>query len=117
MTTTAIFHNPRCSKSRSTLALLEGMQIEFSVIKYLETPPTEEQIHELLAQLNLGIRDILRKGEAEYKDNNFADQSLNDKELTQKLVQFPKVLERPIVSHKGRAAIGRPPENILELFK
>lgn len=117
MTTTVIFHNPRCSKSRAALALLEDMQIEFSIVKYLDNPPSESIIIELSAQLDLDIRDLLRTGESDYKENGFADQSLSDDEIISKLTQYPKVLQRPIVSHEGQAAIGRPPENILELFK
>ena len=117
MPETIILHNPRCSKSRATLAILEQQQIDFSVIKYLEAPPSDTLITKLLQELNLNIRGILRKNETDYKEQNFSDSTLTDAQLVTKLCQFPKVLERPIVSHHGKAAIGRPPENILSLFK
>lgn len=116
MTKTVIFHNPRCSKSRQALAILEQKQIDFSVVKYLETGLSKPAIKELLAQLDLNIRDILRTNETEYKEQGFGDPALSDDELIGKLSEFPKVLERPIVSHVGQAKIGRPPENILSLF-
>lgn len=116
MTKTVIFHNPRCSKSRESLNILEQNQVDFSVVKYLETGLTKTAIKELLAELDLNIRDILRTNETEYKDQGFADPALSDAELIEKLTEFPKVLERPIVSHLGKAKIGRPPENILSLF-
>ena len=116
MTKTVIYHNPRCSKSRATLALLEAQTNNIEVIKYLENPPNQNTIKRLLDELNMDIRDILRKTETDYKEQNFADKSLNEAELIKKLSQFPKVLERPIVSHQGKAIIGRPPENVLSLF-
>lgn len=117
MSKTVIFHNPRCSKSRATLAILEDQKIEFSVVKYLDSPLNESGISKLLTELNLDIRDILRKNETDYKEQEFSDPALSDAELITKLSQFPKVMERPIVSHLGNAAIGRPPENVLSLFK
>ncbi len=116
MSKTIIYHNPRCSKSRATLAILEQQQIDFAVVKYLDTPLSETQITQLLEELGLGIRDIFRQGEADYKEQNFSDPTLDDTQLIKKLSQFPKVMERPIVSHQGQAVIGRPPENILSLF-
>jgi arsenate reductase len=117
MSNSVIFHNPRCSKSRATLALLEQQQIDFSVVKYLDHPLTASAISQLLAALNMGIREILRTGEADYKEQGFADPKLSDAELINMLSKFPKVMERPIVSHNGQAVVGRPPENVLSLFK
>ncbi len=117
MPKTIIFHNPRCSKSRQTLAILEEHNLEVVVIKYLDNPPSEEKIRELLAELNLDIRGIIRTGEQEYKEFGFDDNTLSDDELISKLTKHPKVMQRPIVSHNGRAIIGRPPENVLDIIK
>lgn len=116
MPKTVIFHNPRCSKSRATLELLQQKQADIEVVKYLDDPPSQPAIKTLLKELNLDIRAILRKTEAEYKEHGFDDETLSEAELIEKLSQFPKVMERPIVSHSGQAAIGRPPENVLSLF-
>lgn len=110
-----IYHNPRCSKSRAALAILEQQQADISVIKYLETPPSESQIKDLLTALQTTVRDILRTTEADYKLHGFADTALSDAELITKLSQFPKVMQRPIVTCNGRAVVGRPPENVLSL--
>ena len=116
MPTAQIFHNPRCSKSRNTLALLESQTDDIDIIKYLENPPSTDTIKRLLAELNLSARDILRKNEAEYQENGFADNKLTESKLIDLIHQYPKVMERPIVSLNGQAIIGRPPENVLELF-
>jgi arsenate reductase len=116
MSKVVIYHNPRCSKSRATLAILEQQQADVSVIKYLENPPTESQIKTLLNELQATVRDILRTTEADYKQQGFADTSLSDTELISKLSQFPKVMQRPIISYNGHAVVGRPPENVLSLF-
>jgi arsenate reductase len=111
-----IYHNPRCSKSRATLQLLEAHQADTAVVKYLETPPSLEQLKAIIKALDTPVRNILRTGEAEYKDNGFANPELSDEQLLVLLQQHPKVLERPIVMHQGRAVIGRPPENVLSLL-
>lgn len=116
MTQYIIYHNPRCSKSRATLALLEQQQVDTSVINYLDKPPSQQAISAILTALNVGIRDILRTHEADYKQQGFADTNLSDADLINKLTQFPKVMERPIVVHDGQAVVGRPPENVLRLF-
>lgn len=116
MTNTTIYHNPRCSKSRATLALLEAQGIQATVIKYLETPPNEAELKHILKSLGMAPRDLLRTGEAEYKDNGFSDAALSDEQLIQMMTQHPKVIERPIVVHGDQARIGRPPESVLELF-
>lgn len=111
-----IYHNPRCSKSRAAMDLLTDKGIETNVIKYLETPPDRTTIIDLLDMLGLEPRDLMRKGEAEYKDNNLADESLTDDDLVDALIKYPKLIERPIVVKDGQAAIGRPIENIIEIL-
>lgn len=111
-----IYHNPRCSKSRAAMELLTDKGIEANVVKYLETPPDRTTIIDLLDMLGLEPRELMRKGEAEYKDNNLADENLTDDDLVDALVKYPKLIERPIVVKNGQAAIGRPIENIIEIL-
>jgi len=111
-----IFHNPRCSKSRSTLALIEEAGQDVDVVKYLDTPPSAEELSEVLSLLSMTPRDLMRKHEAPYKDNNLDDNSLSDAELIQCMVDNPILIERPIVISNGKAVIGRPPELVKELF-
>lgn len=110
-----IFHNPRCSKSRQTLSLLKEKGIEPVIIEYLVSPPSKKRLTEILALLGMQPRDLMRKGEAEYKDNNLADPALSDAALIQAMVDFPKLIERPIVISNSTARIGRPPESVLEI--
>lgn len=110
-----IFHNPRCSKSRQTLALLEENGHAPEIVEYLKTPPTKEQLKEILTALGMSPRELMRKGEAEYKDNNLSDESLSEEELIDAMVKFPKLIERPIVISNGKVKIGRPPEGVLEI--
>ena len=112
----SIYHNPRCSKSRQTLALLEEQGVSPDIILYLETPPDETTLKILLKQLGLTARELLRKGEQEYKDNNLKNPQLNDQELIQAMLKYPKLIERPIVVNKGQARIGRPPESVLKIL-
>lgn len=111
-----IYHNPRCSKSRKTLEIIQEQGHSPEIIKYLETPPSVEEITSVLRLLNLKPRQLMRKSEAEYKDNGFADESLTDAQLIQLMHQFPKVIERPIVLNNGKAVIGRPPESVLDII-
>ncbi|WP_019602720.1 arsenate reductase (glutaredoxin) [Teredinibacter turnerae] len=111
-----IFHNPRCSKSRQTLALIEESGVEPTVIKYLETPPTPEELRDLLTKLDMPARDLLRKGEDAYKENNLSDPQLSDDALIEAMVKFPKLIERPIVVKGDKAIIGRPPERVNTLL-
>ncbi len=113
---TTIYHNPRCSKSRQTLALLEENGVTPEVIAYLETPPDKQTLNKLIDLLGITPRDLLRKGEAEYKSLGLADQSLSDDELVDAMVSTPKLIERPIVVRDNRAVLGRPPENVLALI-
>lgn len=111
-----IYHNPRCSKSRATLAILESHGEPFDIVKYLDTPPSKDTLQNVLALLELSPRDLMRKGESEYAENNLSDQSLTDEQLIDAMLQYPKLIERPIVVKNGRAAIGRPPESILNIL-
>lgn len=114
--TVEIYHNPRCSKSRTTLALLEENCVTPDVRLYLENPPTADQLKAVLAQLGMPARQLLRKGEDEYKENNLADDSLSEEQIIDLMVQFPRLIERPIVISNGQARIGRPPESVLEIL-
>lgn len=113
---TTIYHNPRCSKSRQTLALLEEKGIAPNIVLYLETPPTADELAVLLKKLKLSARQLLRKGEEAYKTLNLADDSHTEQALIEAMVSHPKLIERPIVVHGRKAALGRPPEAVLELF-
>lgn len=112
----SIYHNPRCSKSRQTLALLEERGIEPEIVLYLDTPPSASQLKTLIKQLGISPRELLRKGEEAYKSNNLKNPDLSDSDLIAAMVEFPKLIERPIVVANGKAALGRPPEQVLELF-
>ena len=111
-----VYHNPRCSKSRQTMELLSGKGVQTDVIEYLKTPPSKKDLQEILNMLGLQPRQLMRTHEAEYKDNNLADESLTQDQLIDAMVKFPKLIERPIVVSNGKAAIGRPPEAVLEIL-
>ena len=111
-----IYHNPRCSKSRQTLALLIENKIEPVVVEYLETPLKEAAISELLHKLGIGARHLLRKGEDAYRENGLADDTLTEMDLIAAMVAHPRLIERPIVVRGNKAVLGRPPENVLELI-
>ncbi|WP_169567114.1 arsenate reductase (glutaredoxin) [Sneathiella limimaris] len=113
--TVKILHNPRCSKSRQTLALLEDKGIAPTIVEYLKTPPSKEELKDILAKLNMQPRDLMRKKEAEYKDLNLADDSLSEDDLITAMIENPKLIERPIVINNGKVRIGRPPEDVLEI--
>lgn len=111
-----IYHNPRCSKSRTALKLLEENGVEPELRLYLENPPSAKELKDLLKLLGIGARDLLRKGEDEYKELKLADKSLSEAKLIDAMVNHPRLIERPIVIRDGKAArIGRPPEDVLEL--
>jgi arsenate reductase len=116
MTDTKIFHNPRCSKSRQTLALLEENGETPVIVEYLETPPNTEELTFIISELGVQPRDLMRKGESEYKDLNLANSKLNNAELIAVMVANPRLIERPIVIKNGKVAVGRPPENILSIL-
>lgn len=111
-----IIHNPRCSKSRQTLALLEENGVTPEVVEYLKTPLTAEQISSIINKLEVSVRDIIRTKEAEYKENGLDDTSLTDEQIIDVLASVPKLIERPIVINGDKAAIGRPPENVLAII-
>ena len=111
-----IYHNPRCSKSRATLALLEERGIDPRLVRYLETPPDAEELRAMLAALGMTPRALLRKGEAEYRELDLARDTLGDDALIEAMATHPRLIERPIVVADGRARIGRPPEAVLELL-
>ncbi len=114
---TTIYHNNRCSKSRQTLALLQERGIQPDVVVYLEQPPGADQIAELLKQLSLSdARELMRKGETEYKALGLDDPSLSQATLIEAMAKHPRLIERPIVVHNGKAVIGRPPERVLEIL-
>ncbi|MCL2897507.1 arsenate reductase (glutaredoxin) [Brenneria tiliae] len=112
-----IYHNPRCSKSRETLALLQRHGIEPQVVPYLETPPDAATLTRLIQQLGLSsARDLMRRKEEIYRELNLADDTLTEAQLIQALVDHPKLIERPIVVADGQARIGRPPEQVLDIL-
>ncbi|KUJ84258.1 arsenate reductase (glutaredoxin) [Microbulbifer flavimaris] len=111
-----IYHNPRCSKSRQTLQLLQDNGVEPEVVLYLETPPDAGTLSDLLKKLGIGARDLLRTGETAYKELKLKNMELTDAQLIEAMVANPKLIQRPIVVHDDRAVLGRPPENALELL-
>lgn len=111
-----IFHNPRCSKSRATLALLQERGIEPDVRLYLENPPDASELKDILSQLDMSPRQLMRRGEAEYREQGLADESLEDEALITAMTKTPRLIERPIVLANGKAALGRPPESVLEIL-
>ncbi|MCT4707149.1 arsenate reductase (glutaredoxin) [Enterobacteriaceae bacterium H11S18] len=113
----AIYHNPRCSKSRETLSLLRANGVEPEIVLYLDTPPDAQTIHSLLSKLGFSsARDLMRKKEELYKELNLQEESLSEDQLIQAMIANPKLIERPIVLANGQARIGRPPESVLEIL-
>ncbi len=115
MSSVTLYHNPRCSKSRQTLQLLEDNGVSPDIVLYLETPPSADDINGLLKKLGISARELLRKGEDAYKENKLKDTSLSDEQLVAAMVAHPKLIERPIVVKGNKAVLGRPPENALAL--
>ncbi|GLQ98725.1 arsenate reductase (glutaredoxin) [Dyella mobilis] len=111
-----IYHNQRCSKSRSALALLEQHGKPFEVINYLETPPSAAELRTLLTQLGITARQLLRSSEDAYATLHLDDASLDDDALIDAMTKYPKLIERPIVVANGKAVIGRPPEVVLDIL-
>ncbi|MWV13225.1 arsenate reductase (glutaredoxin) [Pseudomonas sp. R-28-1W-6] len=116
MTDLTLYHNPRCSKSRGALELLEARGLTPNIVRYLETPPSAAELHSLLGKLGIGARQLLRTGEDEYKELNLADGSLSEAQLIEAMVAHPRLIERPILIAGDKAVIGRPPEKVLELL-
>ncbi len=111
-----IYHNPRCSKSRQTLELIKNQDIEPEVVLYLETPLDAQAIAGLLKKLGISARQLLRKGEQAYKEQNLGDSSLTEKQLIDAMVKSPKLIERPVVVVGDKAILGRPPAQVLEIL-
>lgn len=112
-----IYHNPRCSKSRETLNLLQSHGVEPEVVLYLETPADAATLRQLLKMLGMSsARELMRRKEDLYTSLNLADSSLSEEELIQAMVENPKLMERPIVVANGQARIGRPPEQVLDII-
>ncbi|MBB4817236.1 arsenate reductase (glutaredoxin) [Pseudomonas sp. TUM22785] len=116
MTEMTLYHNPRCSKSRGALELLETRGLVPHVVRYLETPPSVAEIETLLSRLGIGARQLLRTGEDEYKSLGLDDAGLDDAALVAAMSAHPKLIERPILVVGDKAVIGRPPEKILEIL-
>jgi arsenate reductase len=114
--TVTIYHNPRCSKSRATLALLEERGIDPNVLLYLENPPSADELDRVLKALGKEPRELMRKGEEPYKNLNLADESLSRDGLIKAMVENPILIERPIVVNGKKAAVGRPPESVLDIL-
>ncbi len=113
---TRIYHNPRCSKSRQTLQMLAEKGIAPEIIEYLKTPPSADELRELLNKLGMRPRDLMRRREPEYKASGADNPDLSDDQLIERMVEHPKLIERPIVVHDGKVALGRPPEKVLEIL-
>ncbi|MFM2317527.1 MAG: hypothetical protein RLZZ215_148 [Pseudomonadota bacterium] len=114
--TVTIYHNPRCSKSKQALALLEEEGVTPDIINYINKPLNADKLRELLGMLGISARGLLRKTEPEYAELKLADTSLSEEQLIQAMVKHPKLIERPIVVVEGKAVIGRPPERVLDLI-
>ena len=113
---TTIYHNPKCSKSRQTLELLKENGITPTVVEYLKTPPTAETLKEILGQLGMAPRDLMRKKEDIYAELKLDDPSLSEDALIDAMTKHPILIERPIVLANGKAALGRPPEQVLDIL-
>ncbi len=114
--TVTIYHNPRCSKSRQTLELLRERELDVEIIEYLETPPNEQTLKVLLGKLELEPRALMRKKEAIYTELGLHRADLSEADLVKSMSQNPILIERPIVLANGKAALGRPPENVLNIL-
>lgn len=111
-----IYHNPRCSKSRQTLQIIKDQGIQPTIVEYLKTTLKKSELENISRLLNKRPKDFVRKNEFDFKKNNIKDIVENDIELINKMVKFPKIIERPIVLSKNKAVIGRPPENVFVLL-
>ena len=116
MSAVTIYHNPRCSKSRQTLALLTNRGLSPRIVHYLDAPPNAATLKRLLKMLSMTPRQLLRTHEAPYAELGLDDPKLTDDELIAAMTSHPVLIERPIVEADGRAVIGRPPENVLQII-
>ncbi len=114
--TVTIWHNPRCSKSRQTLALLRGRGSEPGIVEYLKTPPPADEIEAVLVKLDMEPRDLMRRKEAAYREAGLDDPALGRRALVEAMAAYPVLIERPVVLANGKAALGRPPERALEIL-
>ena len=112
-----IYHNPNWSKSRKSVEILENENINFEIIQYIKTPPSENDLKKICSKLDCKPKDIIRKGEKDYKENNISEFLDNTDLLITKMVQYPKIIARPIIIINDKAVIGRPPENIYIIIK
>ena len=110
-----IYHNPRCSKSRQALSLIREQDVEPEIIEYLKDIPSEKELKSLIALLGIEPLELVRKGEADFKEN-FKGKNLSNDEWIKAMIQYPKLIERPIVVRGDKAVVGRPPESVLELL-
>lgn len=111
-----IFHNPGCSKCRLTMKILDDKGVDITVVEYLNTPPDATELGEILDLLGLKPRDLMRKHEAPYRENNLDNPELSDEQLIHTMVENPILIERPIVIAGDKAIIGRPPEKVLDII-
>jgi len=111
-----IYHNPKCSKSRQTLDLLKQQGIEPQTIEYLKTPPSKAELKRVLKLLGISARELLRSKEPEYKELGLDNPALNEDDIIDAMISTPKLIERPIVVNDNKAAIGRPPQQVLEIL-
>ena len=116
MTELTIYHNPRCSKSRQTLELIINRNLNPKIVLYLEEKLSQQELKSIISKLGISPRDLLRKGEVEYKENNLDNINLSNDKIIDLMICFPKLVERPIVVKDNQAIIGRPPENVLKLI-
>lgn len=110
-----IYHNPRCRKSRETLAIIEEAGVQPKIVEYLKDVPSKEELKAVLSKLGMKAKDLLRKGEADYKEN-FKGKELSEEEWIEAMITYPKLIERPIVIKGNKAVLGRPPENVKALL-
>ena len=114
---TRIYHNPRCSKSRATLKLLEEAGANLEIVEYLKTPPSKKKLKSLIKKLGLSAKNLIRTNEPAFKEANISLEKASEEELVNLMVTHPKIIERPIVEVGEQARIGRPPENTLGLVQ
>ena len=110
-----VYHNPRCSKSRQTLELLKSQGVDAKIVLYLETPPNSAELSVLVKKLGISAQQLIRKSEQDYKDN-FRNVEMTEQQWLEAMSKHPKLIERPIVVNGDSAALGRPPENVLEIL-
>ena len=111
-----LFHNPRGSKSRQALSLLEQEKENFDVFMYLDEKLERDFLKEIIQKLGISPRDLLRTGESIYKENNLKDSNISDEEIINLMIEYPKLIERPIYVKGSKAIVGRPPENVLKII-